>query len=91
LFCTCQEAQIRHDARKLNYFAEHEILSRRFGEEERGQIFRIFLAEHIFNLPEEIMRIFLCAEHIKFYQERITLEHMFSMCCLFGCFQFLIL
>jgi len=105
LYCRCQEAQIRHDTRKLNYFADqinfyqeawkrgkkskkkfscrtHPSFARNpkkrgkgskfaniFLERRKtGQNFRILLAEHIFNLPGKITRLFFCAELIRFCQ-----------------------
>ena len=46
LFCSCQEAKIRHVARRLNMFEEHLL-----GIFFQNLFFRIFFVEHLTILP----------------------------------------
>jgi len=47
LFCSCREAQIRHDTRKLNYFAEQiKFCQEAWKRRKRSKFLEIFFQTH---------------------------------------------
>jgi len=57
LFFSCQNAQIRCDARKLNYFEEQIEFYQNLKKRKEVKIFRYFLAEHALFLPGSLKRV----------------------------------